>query len=401
MRRTLFEIRAPSPGPTLVGLGGMHGNEPAGIAALGSVSDALAESGLLRGEFVALAGNLPALASGVRYVDRDLNRLWDEDPEGADSEARQLRQLREELIRVRDRARGPVHLVDLHTTSGDGPPFTILGDTLANRAMALTLPVPMVLGLADALPGTLVESLDVAGVTSLAFEAGQHDDPQSAQRSADALWLLLGWLGMIPARHQRTREPRRRLRQAGVGFPNALRLVHRHALRNGGDFRMQSGLSSFVPVQRGQVLAHEYGVPVTAPTTGHILLPLYQTSGEDGFFVGRPIRRSWLRMSAALRRRRVDRLLRFLPGVRPEPGPVTDGLTAFQVHPMVRRVFFPALFRLLGYRVRQLSDGRYLLARRPEPSEVAHPSLVPGEMGLPASPDSVVSDPVSTGRSEG
>lgn len=396
MKRTLFELRASAPGPTLVGLGGMHGNEPAGIAALGSVSEELAGSGLLRGDFVALAGNLPALATGVRYLDRDLNRLWDEGGQNGDRESRQLRELREELIRIRERARGPVHLVDLHTTSGDGPPFTILGDTLANRSMALALPVPMVLGLADALPGTLVDSLDVAGVTSLAFEAGQHEDPESVQRSADALWILLGWLGMIPGRHERTRLPRRRLGKAGKGFPSALRLVHRHALQNGGDFRMQAGLSSFVPIERGQVLAHEYGAPVRAPTTGHILLPLYQSSGEDGFFVGRPIRRSWLRMSAALRQRRMDRLLRYLPGITPEPGPVPGGITAFRVHPLIRRIFFPSLFRVLGYRARQLSGGRYLLERRPEPSEVADsPSATSHDQ------HEISSDPVPAGKDQG
>lgn len=378
MNRVLCDVNGPLPGPTLVGLGGMHGNEPAGIRALEALGSALIDEGLLRGRFVGLAGNLPALEAGVRFLDRDLNRIWDEEEGDRGSELAQRDALRRELKRIRDEAEGPVHLVDLHTTSGDGPPFTVLGDTLANRAMALAIPVPMVLGLADALPGTLIDAQDAAGMASIAFEAGQHEDPLSVEHSQDALWLLLGWLGMISRRELRTREPRRRLTRATRGFPGAVRLVHRHALGSSSEFRMKAGLRSFESIRRGQVLAEEDGGVVRAPASGHILLPLYQTSGDDGFFVGRPIGQSWLRVSEALRRRRVERWLRFLPGILPDADPGPGGAAAFRVHPMIRKVFFPSLFRLLGYRATPLKDGRYLLVRRSEPEEVELPAPEPG-----------------------
>jgi len=377
MNRVLCDVRGPLPGPTLIGLGGMHGNEPAGVRALEAVGAELSGEGLLRGRFVGLAGNLPALSAGVRFVDRDLNRIWDVDGVEEISEAGQRDELRLELARVRAEADGPVHLVDLHTTSGDGPPFTVLGDTLANRAMALVVPVPMVLGLADALPGTLIDSRDAAGIASMAFEAGQHEDPLSVEHGADALWLLLGWLGMIPRRDVRVKTPRRRLTRAARGFPSAVRLVHRHALESTTEFRMRAGLRSFASIKRGEVLAEEDGGVVRAPASGHILLPLYQTSGDDGFFVGRPIGQSWLRVSEALRRRRVERWLRFLPGILPEPDPGPGGAAAFRVNPLIRRVFFPSLFRLLGYRATPLPDGRYLLVRRSEPDEAKVPPVGP------------------------
>ncbi len=371
MSRILHELRGPNPGPTLVGLGGVHGNEPAGVEALVEVGEELSEAGLLRGEFVALLGNVPALSAGVRFVHRDLNRMWDDPDPGADSEGEQLDALRTELRRIRDRSRGPIFLVDLHTTSGDGPPFTVLGDTLANRSMALALPVPMVLGLADAVPGTLIESLDTAGVASVAFEAGRHDDPESTRRSADALRVLVSWLAMSRNRVEYARGARQRLAAAGNGFPSAVRLVHRHSLESTDEFRMKGGLRSFQEVERGQVLARQAGRPVRAPTSGRLLLPLYQESGSDGFFMGQPIKRSWLRLSAALRRRRMDRLLRFLPGIRPDRVSPVGAVASFEVHPLIRRIFFPSLFRLLGYRARPLDDGRYLLVRRLEPAELA------------------------------
>ncbi|MBZ0151887.1 MAG: succinylglutamate desuccinylase/aspartoacylase family protein, partial [Planctomycetes bacterium] len=65
------------PGPTLLVLAGVHGNEPAGVAAVQRVLDTLQQRELaVRGRLVAFAGNLRALAEGRRFVDRDLNRGW-------------------------------------------------------------------------------------------------------------------------------------------------------------------------------------------------------------------------------------------------------------------------------------------------------------------------------------
>ena len=65
------------PGPTLLVTGGVHGNEPAGVHALRRVLAALGDVGPRScGRFVALAGNLPALAAGRRFLSRDLNRGW-------------------------------------------------------------------------------------------------------------------------------------------------------------------------------------------------------------------------------------------------------------------------------------------------------------------------------------
>jgi len=64
------------PGPMLIVLGGIHGNEPAGLLALEPLIDGLA---LAAGDFVALSGNRAALAAGVRYIERDLNRGWSDE----------------------------------------------------------------------------------------------------------------------------------------------------------------------------------------------------------------------------------------------------------------------------------------------------------------------------------
>jgi len=119
--RVLGSVRGERPGPTLICVGGIHGNEPAGVLALKRVLEQLeGRGGELRGEFVALAGNRVALAAGSRFVDRDLNRAWtDERLErlqrdgvaGGDAEDREQVELLEAIDGIVTQARGPVYLI--------------------------------------------------------------------------------------------------------------------------------------------------------------------------------------------------------------------------------------------------------------------------------------------------
>src|SRR5688572_33480587 len=73
--REIGRRRGEAPGPTLIAVAGVHGNEPAGVHAARRLLCAL-EGVRLTGELVALCGNLRALRAGRRYLDRDLNRQW-------------------------------------------------------------------------------------------------------------------------------------------------------------------------------------------------------------------------------------------------------------------------------------------------------------------------------------
>src|SRR2546430_699994 len=65
------------PGPTLIVVGSIHGNEPGGaLAARRVAADLKAKRPLLRGEVILLSGNTRALARNVRYINTDLNRHW-------------------------------------------------------------------------------------------------------------------------------------------------------------------------------------------------------------------------------------------------------------------------------------------------------------------------------------
>ena len=73
----IASIRGSLPGPTLIILGGVHGNEPAGVLAADRVWLRMQKRrAALRGEVVLLRGNTRALEQRVRYINADLNRQW-------------------------------------------------------------------------------------------------------------------------------------------------------------------------------------------------------------------------------------------------------------------------------------------------------------------------------------
>ena len=319
---------------------------------------------------VAFAGNLGALAAGQRYLDRDLNRMWRERTLGrvraGERETREdheLAALDAALDAALGEPHGRVFLLDLHTTSGAGPAFAVLDDSLPNRRFALAFPVPLVLGLEEELVGTLVFDLSARGVTALAFEGGRHDDPASVDRCEAAVWIALDAAGVLPRGLRARAEAGRRLLRASRGeTPQLVEVLYRHRITRDDRFRMRPGFASFDAVAVGQPLATDRAGDVASPYDGRLLMPLYQSLGDDGFFVARPVPRFWFELSATLRRLRADRALALLPGISRHPR-VAD---SYVVHRRVARWLVRDLFHLLGFRRLDSGPQHVVYTRRPE-----------------------------------
>jgi len=196
----IASIQGHKPGPTLIVVGSLHGNEPAGVLAARRVSAELQKRrALMRGEVVLLAGNTRALVRRVRYIDTDLNRHWtgenisavkaDNPAALAEAEDFELKELLEQFEQAAERARGELYFLDLHTTSAGGVPFVTLGDTLRNRRFALNFPATIVLGLEEQLEGTMLEYVNNLGAVTLGFEAGQHEAESSVAHHEAVIWI--------------------------------------------------------------------------------------------------------------------------------------------------------------------------------------------------------------------
>ncbi len=348
----------------------MHGNEPAGSLALERVVASLQNdpARLVRGDFLALSGNLIALSENQRYIERDLNRQWhgdglallDDAPAGLDKERQEQKAILGELERAFARSRGSVALVDLHTTSGPGVPFAVFADTLRSRGFARRFPIPVVLGLEETLVGTLVDFVGGLGHMAVGFEGEQHLDPESIERLESVVWIALAELGMVPRRQPEVVRARGALREVARGLPDVLEVRHRHAVAAGDGFGMHPGFRGFQPVEKGLVVASDANGEIRVPRSGYLLMPLYQKQGDDGFFVVSRVREAWLSISATLRYLRAGRIVHWLPGVRKDP----DDPELLLVDLRVAKWFALQLMHLLGFRRRERRGGILVVQRR-------------------------------------
>lgn len=369
-RRFVGTVAGSRPGPTVVLTGGIHGNEPAGVTAVERVIAQL-DPKQLRGRVVGLRGNLAAMDEDRRYLRRDLNREWSEATlerlrrqpiEALEAEDLEQRELYDIFRGLMIEAEGPVCFLDLHTMSGPGQPFACMADVLRNRRVAFALPVTVVLGLEEVIEGSMLGFLCDLGHIGVAVEGGQHHDLDSVNRLEAATWLTLVATGALESSAvPRGYEAHRvELERASDGLPAVVEIKHRHVCRDDDDFEMMPGLRSFQHVRKGQHLALDRRGDIRSPYQGLLLLPRYQGSGSDGFFVAREVRKVWLGLSAGLRRVRADRVLVRLPGVEPHP----TRAETYLVDPRIARFLVVEIFHLFGYRRIQPEGPRLAFSRR-------------------------------------
>jgi succinylglutamate desuccinylase len=377
LRRELGTWDLGRPGPTLLVLAGIHGNEPAGVRAVQRVLDRLQALELpIVGRLVALAGNLGALAAAKRFLDRDLNRgwggaaidaLWRRGETDLAPEDREQRELLRRLEAAIATASGPVVFVDLHSSSADGPPFLCLADTIDNRRLGLATGVPIILGIEETIDGASLEWFAQRGIAALAVEGGRHDAPATESNHEAVLWCMLDRLRMLPPRSVDLTPHRAQLERASAGVPPIVEIVLRHAITAEDRFRMEPGFVNFAPVRRHQLLATDRHGEIRSPVQGHVLLPLYQALGDDGFFLARKVRPFWLHVARWLRRLRLDAVVHLLPGIRRDQADPDTIL----VDPRIARWFVTEVFHLLGFRKERRRGDRLAFTRRRSRAENA------------------------------
>lgn len=295
-RRVIGSFGKGEQGPLLFCIGGIHGNEPAGVLALHRVISKLeALDPPFAGKLMALSGNVEALQRQQRYIDRDLNRLWSEEEiarvkslsqEHRNSEEQELIELMRFVQASAETPYEPKIYVDLHTTSAPGGLFSIVTDDPEIRQLAEVLKAPIIFNLVDELALTTNKFFENRGLTGLAFEAGQHDDPASVDNHEAAIWILLAEIGCIQTADIPNFEQfPKRLTQATEQLDHYLSVCYRHPITREDQFLMNRGYVNFQGIQQGELLAKDKEGDIASPCDGQMLMPLYQNQGEDGFFV--------------------------------------------------------------------------------------------------------------------
>ncbi|MDH3697036.1 MAG: succinylglutamate desuccinylase/aspartoacylase family protein [Flavobacteriaceae bacterium] len=372
-KRLIGHLKRGTGGPTLIFFGGIHGNEPSGVSALDGLFNTLERRKnefQVNGEIFGLCGNLPALKGGVRFVDRDLNRLWTppeldrifegnvNDLKSEETEAFEIYHLLREILL---NSAPPFYFIDFHTTSADTIPFITINDALINRKFAQQFPVPIILGIEEYLEGPLLSFINTKGYVCIGFESGKHSDPVSITNSEAMAWLCLQQAGVFKeAPSDLFTEQNRVLENATKGNTHFYEITFRESITDSDNFMMYPGFENFDWVKKGVLLANLNGEEKEATKNTLIFMPLYQKQGEEGYFYIRRIGNWALRLSARIRKLKAHKWITLLPGIR---GTKEGGL-GVMVDLRVARFFSKALFHLLGYRSKKIDKNHLVIYNR-------------------------------------
>lgn len=295
--RIIGLLEGDADGPTVAILAGMHGNEPAGVEAAKNILRMLRNAPRpISGRLTAIQANIRALEEKVRFIDEDMNRLWfpsiiekiRETPESRidSSERIEIKRILPILGEIEDRSDQPVVLVDLHTFSADGYMFAITSGDPRLRKLLSNLHVPMVFGIEESLRGTALRYYQKKGFLSFGLEGGQHFDELTEYNITSALIILLKTLGCIEEQYvPEINEYEQDLKSQTSHLPIETELVYQHIIEPGDEFRMRPGYQNFQPIKKGEWLATDKNGKIMAVCDGYILMPLYQSQGDDGFFI--------------------------------------------------------------------------------------------------------------------
>lgn len=310
--RIIGHYQGPEAGPLLIAITGLHGNETATGIAMARLFDLLEQEPSLnpsfsfRGDFLALRGNLSALATGQRYIDEDLNRIWDEarivalqiDDSQANTEEKELLELLAAIeIAIEESQPEEIILIDLHTTTASGGIFLVTADDTPSQLLAAELYAPLVEGILNGLENTSLHYFQAGrfgkniAVRALAFEAGAHDDPRSIDRALAMVVNIFRDAGCVEESDVRTLHDEL-LQAESAPLPPHTRLAYTHRISAAEQFRMQPGFHNFSPIKKGDLLGQDHHGAVLSPLDGYLLMPLYQAQGNEGFFIVQAVKAS-------------------------------------------------------------------------------------------------------------
>jgi predicted deacylase len=267
----VFRVSGPAPGPRVLLLAGVHGDEGQGPAALERLAAELGAGRprLERGEAVLVPRvNAGALAAGAHGLDENLNRIVRRHERPATREqalANALLPLLEEADAV----------LDLHGTPAPTEPFAFLDDESdAVRAWAGALgAASLVAGWPALYAGegttTTTERAQILGKPALTVEAGRNDDPAAADFARECALRTLAHFGLVAPLPAPPRPPR------------LLRLTR--VVRREGPGAFARPWKNFDAVRAGDLLARlESGAELRATEDAVIVMPFEaaETGGE-------------------------------------------------------------------------------------------------------------------------
>ena len=368
--RIIGKIKGSLPGPTIIYTAGIHGNEPSGIFALYDVLNEIEEKNIsIKGSVYAISGNLSALETGTRYIKQDLNRMWTSERmkllttgniNNNGEETIQQLNIFNVINEILTTEEGPFYFMDLHTTSSETTPFLTVNDSIINRKFTEQFPVPLILGIEEYLDGPLLSYINELGYVAFGFEGGQHDSLSSIENHKAFVYQSLVYTESLSKEDIDFQHYYDALAKTSVDTRNIYEIYYHYRIKEDESFKMKPGFLNFQKINKGQELANSDGEVILAKKEGRILMPQYQSQGDDGYFSIRKIPSIFLKLSKYFRKLRVDKLLPIMPGIKWN----SDKHDSLIVNRKIAWLFAKQFFHLLGYRSKKIDKTHLIIKNR-------------------------------------
>ena len=368
IQRVLGNVKGAKKTPTVIAIGGIHGNERAGLNALLKIFKTIEEENLtLNGNFYGIAGNINAISENIRFKNVDLNRIWTKEEilklhldNELDIESKEQNEVYTIIKDVLNKEKGPFYFLDLHTTSADTQPFITISDSLKNRKFSSNFSIPTILGIEEYLEGPLLTYINEFGHIALGFEAGQHNKEDSVDNCVAFLWLALVASKCIHKSEVKKFSFYKNSLSLFNEEQDFYKIDYKYTIKPFEEFMMVKGYKNFQEIVKHELLAFSNKAEIESNQRGKIFMPLYQEKGDDGFFIISRISKFWLRASRIARKLHFHQLLRLLPGIKSDKKkPYT-----LIVNQRTAKFLATEIFHLFGYRKKVAKGDKFYFIKR-------------------------------------
>ncbi len=259
----------------LVIVAGVHGNEPAGVRAIEEVRRLLSQGDWkIDGTVFSLIGNPRAVEANARFIDENLNRVFEDAKDNGSYEARRAEEIRTwfaELARSFKR----VFVLDLHSVSIGEVYMTIFNADnpgcreWAERVSAIPLRFAYT---AAIVPGSLIGAIEKLGGIGISIECGNHASESGTTVALEHIEGALQELHML--KHGKSFR--------GTVYPGTKRTYTLFASIN-----PSSGFAFTIPVEsemrlsKGQIFALDETGDHRAPQDCYLIMPAKDPNPGD------------------------------------------------------------------------------------------------------------------------
>lgn len=254
-------------GPNLVVMGGVHGDEPCGVAA---VREAMSRYAITRGRITWVIGSPKAVASSRREYQTNLNRMFRPDSLLSDYEKQTYEYMRSrELMPILVEADA---LLDIHSsTTPETLPFVICEPQ--SYQTASLLPATIVVSGIDSLHPTGTDAyVNQTGGQGICIECGNHNDPQAVAVANEAIRNFLYAFDVLESSESVSSITQRYIKAEWI-------------YKNESEFKLAKNFSEFAKINAGEVIGYDGVREVYADKSGIILFPHNRTNPASEAFI--------------------------------------------------------------------------------------------------------------------